>query len=79
MVWFSLIWLGFPGLDGYLSNFKSVFDDVKSKVDVVNVLIRTISVWFGYLGSNGYFRHSKSEFAPVKSKVGLLGQLVKSS
>ena len=43
----SLVLIGFPGLDDYLRNLKSVFDDVKSKVDIVNVLIKTNSVGHG--------------------------------
>jgi len=54
LVWFPLIWLGFPGLDGYLSNFKSVFDDVKSKVDIVNIFIKTNLVGHGLVWVLGF-------------------------
>ena len=41
LVWFSLVSFCFPLLDGYPSNTKSDFDDIKSKVDVVNLLIKS--------------------------------------
>ena len=59
LVWFALVGLCFPWLDGYPSNFKSDFDDVKSKVDVVNLLVKTNLFEHGLvwvLGFEGLFQ-----------------------